>query len=512
MPNQPLSALIILDGFALRDEAYGNAIKQAHTDNFDRYWNQYPKTQLKASGEAVGLPEGQMGNSEVGHLNIGAGRVVYQNLTRINLAIKEKEFHQNQAFANATNHVKQTNGAWHIFGLLSDGGVHSHQEHIFGLLETAKEQGIEDVYVHAFLDGRDVGPKTAVSYLIRLEEKMDELGVGQLATVSGRYYAMDRDQRWERVEKAYRAIRLGEGELERSAFEAVKESYDRDVVDEFVEPIVMIDDNDQPIATVESGDTIIFANFRPDRALQLTDVFVNNRFDGFENEYSPLEDLYMVTMTQYSDQLDVDVAYPPNTPEDTIGEVVAKQGMTQLRIAETEKYPHVTYFMNGGLESTFEGEKRILIDSPKVATYDLKPEMSAYEVTDALIDTLDNEPPNLVILNFANPDMVGHSGKLQPTIEAVEAVDRCLGKVVDKILELGGTAVITADHGNSDEVLTEEGDPMTAHTVNPVPVIVTKEGIALRDGGILGDLAPTVLELLNIEQPKAMTGQSLIKK
>ncbi|SEQ22443.1 2,3-bisphosphoglycerate-independent phosphoglycerate mutase [Piscibacillus halophilus] len=512
MPDNQLAVLIILDGFALRDEEYGNAVRQANTPNFDRYWNQYPHSTLKAFGEAVGLPEGQMGNSEVGHLNIGAGRIVYQNLTRINLSIKEREFHHNDAFVNAASHTKTNDGALHIFGLLSDGGVHSHIDHVFALLEMAKEQKVDRVYVHAFLDGRDVGPKTAITYLKELQDKMNELGVGQLATVSGRYYAMDRDNRWERVEKAFRAIRLGEGPTSQDAIQTVEQSYEQEVVDEFVDPFVMVSDSGEPVGKVEDGDAIIFANFRPDRALQLTDVFSNNRLDVFEDSYTPLNNLEMVTMTQYSEELNVHVAYPPNMPKNTIGEVVANQGLTQLRIAETEKYPHVTYFMSGGLDQEFNGEKRILIDSPKVATYDLKPEMSAYEVTDALLETLEQNPPNLIILNFANPDMVGHSGKVEPTIKAVEAVDDCLGKVVDKITELGGHTVITADHGNADQVLNDDGSPMTAHTTNPVPVIVTKNGVELRDGGILGDLSPTVLDLLNITQPDEMTGQSLIKK
>ncbi|WP_027965436.1 2,3-bisphosphoglycerate-independent phosphoglycerate mutase [Halalkalibacillus halophilus] len=512
MPNSNLAALIILDGYALRDEAFGNAIKQARTPNFDRYWDSFPTSSLTASGEAVGLPEGQMGNSEVGHLNIGAGRVVYQNLTRINLAIKDGSFQDNEAFEHAAEHAEKHDSAWHIFGLLSDGGVHSHQEHIHALLDTAKQKGISEVYVHAFLDGRDVGPKTAVGYLKDLRAKMDEIGIGKLATVSGRYYAMDRDKRWDRVEKAYRAIRLGEGKLVDDAIKGVEESYVKDVVDEFVEPLVLTDDNGESVCQVSDGDAVIFANFRPDRANQLTDIFTNNKFDDFEDNYHVLHDLYMVTMTQYSEDLKADIAFPPNTPEKTLGEVVSNEGLKQLRIAETEKYPHVTYFMNGGLEAVFEGEERILIDSPRVATYDLQPEMSAYEVTDALLEKLNDSPPNLIVLNFANPDMVGHSGKLQPTIEAVEAVDECLGKIVDKIDELGGTSIITADHGNSDEVLNEDGSPMTAHTVNPVPVILTKEGVTLREGGVLGDLAPTLLELLNVEQPKEMTGTSLIKK
>ncbi len=511
MQTNPLAALIILDGYALRDEEFGNAVKQAHTPNFDRYWKQFPTTTLKSSGEAVGLPEGQMGNSEVGHLNIGAGRIVYQNLTRINVAIRDGNFFKNEAFLNAVDHVKKHQSSLHIFGLLSDGGVHSHIDHIFALLDVAKKQEVENIYVHAFLDGRDVGPKTAVDYLAQLDEKLEDVPNARLATITGRYYAMDRDHRYDRVEKAYRAIRFGEGAAAEDAIEAVKASYDEGVYDEFVQPIVMLDDNGEPFSRVENGDAIIFANFRPDRANQLTDVFIHNRFEVFANDYELLDDLHMVTMTRYDKDFDVGVAFPPNQPQDTIGEVVARNGMTQLRIAETEKYPHVTYFMSGGRQQEFEGEKRILIDSPKVATYDLKPEMSAYEVTDALLEVLAKEPPNLIILNFANPDMVGHSGKLEPTIKAVETVDECLGRIVDRILELGGRAVITADHGNADQVMNEDGSPMTAHTTYPVPVIVTDEGLSLHDGGILGDLSPTVLELLGIKQPGEMTGTSLIK-
>ncbi|MFC0013645.1 MULTISPECIES: 2,3-bisphosphoglycerate-independent phosphoglycerate mutase [Allobacillus] len=511
MQNNPLAALIILDGYALRDEEFGNAVKQAHTPNFDRYWNQFPTTTLKSSGEAVGLPEGQMGNSEVGHLNIGAGRVVYQNLTRINVAIRDGRFFNNEAFSNAIEHVKKHQSSLHIFGLLSDGGVHSHIDHIFALLDVAKKQKVQNVYVHAFLDGRDVGPKTAVDYLAQLNEKMEEVPNAKLATVTGRYYAMDRDHRYDRVEKAYRAIRFGEGNASEDAIEAVKAAYDEGVYDEFIKPIVILDDDGVPLSRVDNGDAIIFANFRPDRANQLTDVFIHNRFEVFANDYELLDDLHMVTMTQYDKDFHVGVAFPPNQPKDTIGEVVARNGMTQLRIAETEKYPHVTYFMNGGRQQEFEGENRILIDSPKVATYDMKPEMSAYEVTDALIEVLAEEPPNLIILNFANPDMVGHSGKLEPTIKAIEVVDECLGRIVDRILELGGRAVITADHGNADQVMNADGSPMTAHTTFPVPVIVTDEELTLNEGGILGDLAPTLLQLLGIKQPGEMTGSSLIQ-
>lgn len=512
MSANPLAALIILDGFALREETHGNAVKQANTPNFDHYWHTYPHATLKAFGQAVGLPEGQMGNSEVGHLNIGAGRIVYQSLSRINLAIENRSFHENKAFLRAAEHVKRNDSALHIFGLLSDGGVHSHIDHIFALLEMAREQEVKKVYVHAFLDGRDVGPKTALEYIDSLQAKTIELGVGTLATVMGRYYAMDRDRRWERVDKAYRALRFGDGRKAKLVEAAIKASYDQQVVDEFVEPIIIVDGNEQPLGLVSNQDAVIFANFRPDRAIQLTDVFSNNRLDVFPTKYEPLNDLYFVTMTQYSEDFkNVDVAYPPEMPKNTIGEVVSNYGFSQLRIAETEKYPHVTYFMNGGVEEKFPGEKRILINSPKVATYDLKPEMSAYEVTEALLKELNEQPPNLIILNFANPDMVGHSGKLEPTVKAVEVVDECLGRIVNKILELGGTAVITADHGNADQVLNDDGSPMTAHTTNPVPVIVTKEGITLREDGILGDLAPTLLQLLNIQKPGEMTGQSLIK-
>ena len=510
MSKDKLAALIILDGFALRDEVKGNAVKQANTPNFDRYWNEFPHTQLTASGEAVGLPEGQMGNSEVGHLNIGAGRIVYQSLTRVNLAIRDGDFYQIEAFLKAIEHAKANGKALHLFGLLSDGGVHSHIDHLFALLELAKSKDLEDVYVHAFLDGRDVGPQTAGGYIQQTEEKMKELGIGKIATVSGRYYAMDRDRRWDRVKKAYDAIVNGEGETYRTAEEVLDASYAQDVYDEFVIPSVIVDENGEPVGRVEDGDSIIFYNFRPDRAIQLSLSFTDRDFQDFDRGDAVPQNIYFVTLTDYSDDIECSVAFGPTDLVNTVGEVLSKHDLKQLRIAETEKYPHVTYFISGGRHEEFPGEKRILIDSPKVPTYDLKPEMSAYEVTDALLKELDEGNHNAIILNFANPDMVGHSGKLEPTIKAVEAVDECLGKVVDKILELGGTAIITADHGNSDEVVTLDGKPMTAHTTNPVPVIVTKNGCALRDGGILADLAPTLLDLLEIEKPAEMTGESLI--
>ncbi|MBP1947904.1 2,3-bisphosphoglycerate-independent phosphoglycerate mutase [Virgibacillus litoralis] len=507
-----LAAIIILDGFGIRDEKMGNAVRQANTPNFDRYWEKFAHNQLQASGEAVGLPEGQMGNSEVGHLNIGAGRIVYQSLTRVNLSIKEGDFFEKEAFLKSMHHAKEKGKSLHIFGLLSDGGVHSHINHLFAMLKLARDNGLEDVYVHAFLDGRDVGPQTAKTYIKQTEEKMKEYGVGKIATISGRYYSMDRDKRWERVKKAYDAMVYGEGPKYQSPYTVIDDSYENGIHDEFVIPSVITDDYDKPVGKVQDEDSIIFYNFRPDRAIQISRTFANEDFRDFDRGENVPKNLDFVMLTNFSESVDGYVAYKPVNLDNTVGEVLAQNDMKQLRIAETEKYPHVTFFMSGGRENEFPGEKRVLIDSPKVATYDLKPEMSVYEVTDKLLEELDSKQHNAVLLNFANPDMVGHSGMLEPTIKAIEAVDECLGKVVDKILELGGNAIITADHGNSDEVTTLEGDPMTAHTTNPVPVIVTQEDAELRDGGILADLSPTLLDLLNVEKPKEMTGESLIKR
>ncbi|HLR40915.1 MAG TPA: 2,3-bisphosphoglycerate-independent phosphoglycerate mutase [Virgibacillus sp.] len=512
MSQDNLAALIILDGYGIRDEKMGNAVQQANTPNFDRFWNKYAHNQLTASGEAVGLPEGQMGNSEVGHLNIGAGRIVYQSLTRVNLSIKDGEFFEKEAFLKSINHAKEKNKALHLFGLLSDGGVHSHINHLFALLKLAKDENLEKVYVHAFLDGRDVGPQTAREYIEQTEEKMKEYGVGQFATISGRYYSMDRDKRWDRVKKAYDAMVYGEGPSYQDPYEVINDSYENGIHDEFVIPSVITNENDDPVGKVEDEDSIIFYNFRPDRAIQISRTFANEDFHDFDRGENVPKDLDFVMLTNFSETVDGYVAYNPVNLDNTVGEVLAQHDMKQLRIAETEKYPHVTFFMSGGREEEFPGEKRVLINSPKVATYDLQPEMSAYEVTEALLKELDAKEHNGIILNFANPDMVGHSGKLEPTIKAIETVDECLGKIVDKILELGGHAIITADHGNSDEVITLEGDPMTAHTTNPVPVIVTKDNIELRDGGILADLSPTLLDLLNVKKPEEMTGTSLIKK
>jgi 2,3-bisphosphoglycerate-independent phosphoglycerate mutase len=510
MSKKPV-ALIILDGFAMRDEAKGNAVAQANKPNFDRYWNQYPHALLKADGEAVGLPEGQMGNSEVGHLNIGAGRIVYQSLTRVNLSIREGEFFENETFLNAMNHVKEKGSSLHIYGLVSDGGIHSHINHLYALLELAKREQVERVYIHGFLDGRDVGPTSAETYLVDLEAKMKELGVGELATLHGRYYAMDRDKRWDRVEKSYRAMVYGEGPAYSSALDVIKDSYENSIHDEFVIPSVITNEDGSPVATIEDDDAIIFFNFRPDRAIQMSQVFTNKDFRGFDRGEKLPQNVYYVCLTHFSETVQGDVAFKPTNLDNTLGEVLAQQNYKQLRIAETEKYPHVTFFFSGGREEPFPGEERILIDSPKVATYDLKPEMSAYEVTDALLNEIEADKHDVIILNFANPDMVGHSGMLEPTIKAVEAVDECLGKVVDAILAKGGAAVITADHGNADEVVTLEGKPMTAHTTNKVPIIVTEEGLNLREDGILADLSPTVLHLLGGKQPAEMTGKTLIK-
>ncbi|ARK32028.1 2,3-bisphosphoglycerate-independent phosphoglycerate mutase [Halalkalibacter krulwichiae] len=511
MSKKPV-ALIILDGFAMRDEIKGNAVAQAKKPNFDRYWNSYPHATLEAQGEAVGLPEGQMGNSEVGHLNIGAGRVVYQSLTRVNLSIREGDFFENQTFLDAMNHVKEKKSALHVYGLLSDGGIHSHIEHLFALLELAKREKVEKVYVHGFLDGRDVGPTSAEEYIRNLQSKLEDLCVGEIATLHGRYYAMDRDRRWERVEKSYRAMVYGEGPTYTNPIDVVTDSYQNEIFDEFIIPSVITKEDGSPVGKIESDDAVIFFNFRPDRAIQMSQVFTNTDFRGFDRGENHPEGLHYVCLTHFSETVDGFVAFKPTNLDNTLGEVLAQQNYKQLRIAETEKYPHVTFFFSGGREEPFPGEERILIDSPKVATYDLQPEMSAYEVTDALLKDIEADKHDAIILNFANPDMVGHSGMLEPTIKAVEVVDECLGKVVDAIVAKGGAAVITADHGNADEVITLEDKPMTAHTTNRVPVIVTEDGVTLRQDGKLADLAPTVLNLLGGKQPEEMTGVTLIQK
>lgn len=513
MANRPKPvALLIVDGFALREETYGNAVAQAKKPNFDRYWSHYPHATLEASGLAVGLPEGQMGNSEVGHLNIGAGRVVYQDLTRITKSIREGEFFENETLLDAFRHVKENNKQLHLFGLLSDGGVHSHIAHLFAILEMAKKQNFEKVYIHGFLDGRDVSPDSAVGYIEDLQAKIAEIGVGKIATVQGRYYAMDRDKRWERIEKAYRAMVYADAPHYQDPIKAVKESYEKSIMDEFVMPTAIVDEQGAPVATIQDGDAIIFYNFRPDRAIQISQAFTNEDFRGFDRGEKRPRNLHFVCLTHFSESVDGYVAYKPSNLDNTLGEVLSQQGLRQLRIAETEKYPHVTFFFSGGREQEFPGETRILIPSPKVATYDLQPEMSAMELTDAVVAEIEADNFDAIILNFANCDMVGHSGLMEPTIKAVETVDACLGRVVEAITAKGGVAVITADHGNADLMLDPAGRPITSHSTYPVPVIVTKEGVTLRDDGILADLSPTLLALLGVPQPTEMSGKSLLAK
>lgn len=505
-------ALIILDGFGLRAESHGNAVEQANKPNYDRYWATYPHTTLTACGEAVGLPEGQMGNSEVGHLNIGAGRIVYQDLTRISKSIREGEFYDNETLLGAVRHAKEKGKKLHLYGLLSDGGVHSHIDHLLALLDLAKKEGLNDVYIHAFLDGRDVAPDSAKGYIERLQAHIAKVGVGQIATVQGRYYAMDRDKRWERTEKSYRAMVYGDGPQYTDPLKAVEESYEKSVFDEFVMPTVIIGSDGKPVGLVESEDAVVFFNFRPDRAIQLSQVFTNADFRGFDRGPEYPQNLYFVCLTLFSESVGGFVAYKPKDLDNTLGEVLVQNGLKQLRIAETEKYPHVTFFFSGGRDVELPGETRILINSPKVATYDLKPEMSAYEVADAAVKEIEAENHDVIILNFANPDMVGHSGMLEPTIKAVEVTDECLGKVVEAVLAKGGVAIITADHGNADLVLDDKERPFTAHTTNPVPFIVTDRSVTLRNDGILADIAPTILEFLQVSQPEQMTGKSMLAK
>ena len=510
MAKKPVM-LMILDGFGLNDKVEGNAVKAANKPNIDNIFTHYYSTTLGASGLSVGLPDGQMGNSEVGHLNIGAGRIVYQSLTRITKAIEDGEIFENEALNKAVNNALNNDSTLHLIGLLSPGGVHSHIEHLKGLLKLAKQKGVKKVFVHAFLDGRDVPPASAKEYVIDIENYMKEIGVGKLASVSGRYYAMDRDKRWERVQLAYNALVLGKGETANSALEAIEKSYHDNKTDEFVLPTVIVEDG-KPLTTIQNNDSVIFFNFRPDRAREITIAINDKEFDGFERETL---NLTFVSLTEYDSTLEgVEVAYKPEHLTNTLGEYVSKLGKKQLRIAETEKYAHVTFFFNGGVEEPNKDEDRALIASPKVATYDLKPEMSAYEVTDELLKRLDSDQYDMIILNFANPDMVGHTGILEAAKAAIEAVDVCLGKIVDKILEKDGTVFITADHGNAEQMVDySTGKPMTAHTTDLVPfVYVSNDSKELRDGGVLADIAPTMLEVMGLEAPAEMTGKSLIKK
>ncbi|MFZ5647874.1 MAG: 2,3-bisphosphoglycerate-independent phosphoglycerate mutase [Bacillota bacterium] len=504
-------ALVILDGWGLRDVAEGNAIAGASIPNMTGYLKNYPHTTLSCSGEDVGLPEGQMGNSEVGHLNMGAGRIVYQELTRISKSIKDGDFFRNDMFLEAANHALRNDGSLHLMGLLSDGGVHSHITHLFALLEFARRHRLEKVYIHCFLDGRDVLPDNAREYVEQLEQKIKELKTGKIATVMGRYYAMDRDRRWDRTERAYRAITAGQGLKAQSAGAAIAESYGRGETDEFVQPTVIEDSAGSPVATVKPGDAVIFFNFRPDRARQLTRAFVDREFQGF-NRGAPVENLYYLCMTQYDKTIEAPVAFRPQRLRNTLGEVLSNAGIKQLRLAETEKYAHVTFFFNGGVEPPYPGEERILIPSPRVATYDQKPEMSAVEVTEEFLGQIQFDHYNVIIMNYANPDMVGHTGDMEAAVKAVETVDRCLGRVVDSVLQKNGVALITADHGNAECMRDEAGNTVTAHTTEPVPFILVSrrfENMKLRPGS-LEDVAPTVLDLLGLEKPAEMTGSSLI--
>lgn len=505
MAKKPVM-LMILDGFGIAPKSDGNAVEAAKKPNFDRLIGKYPHTQLQASGLYVGLPDGQMGNSEVGHLNIGAGRIIYQELTRITKEISEGGFFKNDALTLAVNNAKEKNSALHLMGLLSDGGVHSHIDHLKGLLRLAKDAGLEKVYVHCFMDGRDVPPSSGKDFVVELENYMNEIGVGKIATVSGRYYAMDRDNRWERVELAYNAMVLGRGEIATSAVEAIEKSYHDNKTDEFVLPAV-VDSN----GMIKNGDSVIFFNFRPDRAREITRAINDKEFAGFKRETL---NLTFVTMTQYDKTLEgVNVAYRPESINNTLGEYVSSKGLNQLRIAETEKYAHVTFFFNGGVEKENPGEDRALIASPKVATYDLKPEMSAYEVTEELINRINEDKYDMIILNFANPDMVGHTGVMEAAVKAIEVVDECLGKISDKILEKEGTLFITADHGNAETMIDfSTGNPFTAHTTDPVPFIWVAnntEGRTLQEGK-LADIAPTMLTVMGLDVPEEMSGKTLI--
>ena len=531
--------LLILDGWGISQQVDGNAVLMANTPVLDRLLGNYPNTTLEASGESVGLPDGLMGNSEVGHLNIGSGRVVYQDITRINKSIRDADFFSNDVLSGAVTHALQNGSSLHLMGLLSDGGVHSHINHLFSLLEMAKQAGLDRVFVHAFLDGRDVPPRSALQYIALTEKRMQELGVGKIATVSGRYYSMDRDKRWERVSLAYDALTLGKGEnanrtedanrveeahstevpystelahnteLAHSAEEAVTSAYERGENDEFVKPTVILS-GIEATATLQDNDAVIFFNFRPDRARELTGALTLNDFSGFERKTIP--DIHFVCMTRYDETFDLPIAFPHKHIDNTLAEYLGNCGKRQLHIAETEKYAHVTFFFNGGVEEPYNGEDRVLVPSPKVPTYDLKPEMSAYEVTDTLVDRIEFGNYDVIIANFANLDMVGHTGMLDATVRAAEVVDECLGKVIDAILSSGGQAIVTADHGNSEQmVYYNDNSPHTAHTTNPVPLVFVSgmENVGLKEG-IFADIAPTMLELLGLDVPSQMTGHSLL--
>nr|WP_308742557.1 2,3-bisphosphoglycerate-independent phosphoglycerate mutase [uncultured Anaerocolumna sp.] len=511
MSKKP-TVLMILDGYGLNEKTEGNAIKLAKTPVMDKLMKEYPFVRGNASGMAVGLPEGQMGNSEVGHLNMGAGRIVYQELTRITKEIQDGDFFKNDALLEAIKNCKKNNSSLHLYGLLSDGGVHSHITHLYALLELAKKEGLTNIYVHAFLDGRDTPPTSGKGFAQELTDKMEALGVGKIATVMGRYYVMDRDNRWDRVEKAYNAMVLGKGETASTGVEAIQQSYDAGKNDEFVEPTVVME-NGKPVATIKENDSIIFFNFRPDRAREITRAFCDDKFDGFKREKGRFPLTY-VCFSEYDVTIENKiVAFHKVSVENTFGEFLAANHKTQLRLAETEKYAHVTFFFNGGVEVPNEGEERILVKSPKVATYDLQPEMSALEVAENLVTAITSQKYDVIIINFANPDMVGHTGIQDAAVKAVEAVDKCVGMAYDALISVDGQMFICADHGNVEQLIDySNGEPFTAHTTNDVPFILVNydKEYTLKEGGCLADIAPTLIEMMGLKQPGEMTGKSLL--
>ncbi len=514
MSKKPV-VLMVLDGYGLSDNPEGNAVAMANTPVMDKLMKECPFVKGNASGLAVGLPDGQMGNSEVGHMNIGAGRIIYQELTKITKAIQDGDFFENEELLRAIDNVKQHNSDLHLWGLLSDGGVHSHNTHLYGLLELCKKQGIENVYVHAFLDGRDTPPASGKDYVAELDAKMKKIGVGKIASLSGRYYAMDRDNRWDRVEKAYASLVYGEGEKATDAVQAMADSYAKDVTDEFVLPTIITDEAGKPLSLVKPNDSVIFFNFRPDRAREITRAFCDKEFKGFERKDGFLPLTY-VCFTDYDETIENKyVAFKKEGIRNTFGEYLAANGKTQLRLAETEKYAHVTFFFNGGVEEPNKDEDRILVKSPAVATYDLQPEMSAPEVCKDLVEAITSDKYDVIIINFANPDMVGHTGVIPAAVKGVETVDECVGKAVEAIKQVDGVLFICADHGNAEKMIDyETGKPHTAHTTNPVPFILFNYDSAytLREGGCLADIAPTLLQVMGLPQPKEMTGTSLLIK
>ncbi len=507
--NKRLTMLMILDGFGENSNTKANAVAMANTPNIDKLMKTCPTTDIYTSGLNVGLPDGQMGNSEVGHTNIGAGRIVYQELTRITKSIEDGDFFSIPEFVAAIDNCKKNHSQLHILGLVSDGGVHSHIRHLFGLLELAKRKDFEDVYVHCFMDGRDTPPASGENYIAELEEKMKEKGIGKIASISGRFYAMDRDKRWQRIEKAYNAIVNGEGEKATSAISAIESSYQKEVFDEFIEPTVIMN-GEKPVATIQENDSVIFFNFRPDRAREITRTLVDKDFNEFPTKK---QNLYFVCMTSYDETMpNVHIAFKKAELKNTFGEYISKQGLTQLRIAETEKYAHVTFFFNGGEEKQYPGEDRILVPSPKVETYDQKPEMSAYEVTDKVVEAIQSGKYDCIILNYANPDMVGHTGNLEAAIQAIETIDKCVGRVVEAVNAQNGVLLITADHGNAEQMIDyQTGEPHTAHTTNPVPLILVGMENAKLKQGKLADLAPTMLQIMGLKKPEEMTGESIIE-